>query len=279
MKTVFYSLVFNRKNEKLKNTDVSLIQICVYFDGKRRYISTGIRVEKQYWSESRKEVVKHPKALEYNKVLRQKLLALQDYEIELTSIGQAFNLDSLDSFLEGKDFKSFIDYMEQEITARQGISERTRSHHFVTLRRLKEFGKIKLFRDLTYENILEWDRSMHRSVSIKKQGTIYNQHIILKIYINSAIASKRFDPKDHPYLNFKAKKGNNTYDRKYLTEEELQRMEECQFEGTADMVRDLFLFCCLAGLAYCDAFQLCEDDFKYEEGHYFIDKDRNKTGV
>ena len=58
---------------------------------------------------------------------------------------------------------------------------------------------------------------------------IFSQHKILKTYINRAISSDYMKMQDNPYLKFKSKRGTNL-NRKYLTIEEVNKIEEYKFE-------------------------------------------------
>ena len=58
-----------------------------------------------------------------------------------------------------------------------------------------------------------------------------------------------------PFANFKGK--IKTIDRGFLTDEELKKMAEKNFEiDRLEKVRDVFLFCCYTGLAYVDVKKL-----------------------
>lgn len=109
------------------------------------------------------------------------------------------------------------------------------------------------------------------------QSTIYTQHKILKTYINRAISAGNMEVQNNPYLKFKVKRGTN-FDRKYLTAEELTKIES-KVMGTTrvGIVRDLFLFSCYTGLAYSDAARLTQDYITSENGELWIKIRRMKT--
>jgi len=99
----------------------------------------------------------------------------------------------------------------------------------------------------------------------------------MKAYINKAIAEGRINIQESPYLKFKTKRGNNN-DRKYLTKEELDIIEEKNFgDESIGIIRDLFLFSCYTGLAYIDAAKLTEDNIYKESDEFWIKIKREKT--
>ena len=68
-------------------------------------------------------------------------------------------------------------------------------------------------------------------------------------------------------------------DREYLTDKELQKMEEAEFDiPRLELVRDIFLFCCYTGLAFADVKKLSENDIIIGmNGKKWIKTKRQKT--
>jgi len=70
-----------------------------------------------------------------------------------------------------------------------------------------------------------------------------------------------------------------TVEREFLTQDELKRLEEKQIGiSRLEQVRDIFLFCCLTGLAYVDVASLSmENIVEGKRGRQWLRKARNKT--
>ena len=68
-------------------------------------------------------------------------------------------------------------------------------------------------------------------------------------------------------------------EREYLTDMELQKMAEVEFDiPRLDLVRDIFLFCCYTGLAFADVKKLSENDIVIGmNGKKWIKTKRQKT--
>lgn len=68
-------------------------------------------------------------------------------------------------------------------------------------------------------------------------------------------------------------------EREYLTDMELQKMAEIEFDiPRLDLVRDIFLFCCYTGLAFADVKKLSENDIVIGmNGKKWIKTKRQKT--
>lgn len=82
-----------------------------------------------------------------------------------------------------------------------------------------------------------------------------------------------------PFLHYKGKV--KQLERVYLTEEELKAIaEKKQVTERLSQVRDIFLFCCLTGLAYADVQQLKRADIdKGIDGEEWLFTQRKKTGT
>lgn len=276
MKSVKYRLVFNRRNKKLEQNEKSLVQIEAYLNPQRKYISTGIYLTKDQWNAKEQKVQKHDRQLDLNIALRNKLTDLLNYEYSITNKGGKFSLSMFDIYLEGRDTKNFVDFMNYELNIREDIAKITKKQHQTLINRIKKHGKIKLFSDLTFQNISDFDNWLYKQGLM--QSTIGTQHKIIKIYIHKAIRSGLMDMADNPYLKFKAKRATNT-ERRYLTAEELSEIEKKDFGDLTRVaiMRDLFVFSCYTGLAYADASKLTEENLIKENGELWIKVRRKKT--
>lgn len=164
--------------------------------------------------------------------------------------------------------------MRRRIEERQ-ISESTRIKHRCILRALEDFGRIKTFSDINFQNIKAWDE--YAKKRCRHQSSVYNYHKILKIFVREAYASQLID--QDPYMNMKLERGRNA-ERRFLSKEELAKIENKVIEDAClERVRDIFLFCCYTGLAYAD---LALFDFRKAtlvNGMYRIRDERIKTGA
>jgi hypothetical protein len=276
MMNATYLLRFNRKNATLLPGEKALIQFCVTHNRRKKWISTGIYVEKHQWNKAKGLVQKHTNQVALNIDIRDRLADLQNFELDQRRNGKEFTLELLSAYLSGEQSDlTFLDYMMKEVTTRTDIRSGTRNHHLSVHRCLVEFKKIKYFSDLTYQNIAEFDTYLRKAKL--RQSTIYGYHKRLKSYIKRAIASERMEIESDPYLRFKCKDGLNT-ERKYLTIEELTTLERKDFKTRRlGIVRDIFVFCCYTGLAYTDAFKLTSENIIINGKEEFLKTFRTKT--
>ncbi|MBB6610832.1 site-specific integrase [Pontibacter sp. Tf4] len=82
-----------------------------------------------------------------------------------------------------------------------------------------------------------------------------------------------------PFLHYKGKV--KQLERVYLTEEELEKIAAKEMiTERLSQVRDIFLFCCLTGLAYTDVQQLAKENIiKGVDGETWLSVQRQKTGT
>ncbi|WP_303875355.1 site-specific integrase [Bacteroides acidifaciens] len=275
MNNVSVRLVFDRKHVATKKHQAS-VQVEVTYQRKRKYFGTGIKLYADQWGKDLK-VKNHPQSLVFNQKLNDMISGIHDYVYQLSTQKIPFTFERLDQHLGnyGADTtKSFLHFMRKRINERQ-IAESTRIKHKCVLKALEEFGKIKNFSDICYENIKAYDEFAKKRC--KHQSSVYNYHKILKIFVREAHAAQLISV--DPYQNFKLERGKSTV-RRFLTKEELAKIEVRRIDDISlNRVRDVFLFCCYTGLAYAD---LKEFDFKdaiMTNGMYRIRYNRVKTGT
>jgi hypothetical protein len=255
MEAATYHLAWNRKNLKLKAGDQSLVQIIVYFRGKRKWITTGIYLEEGQWSEDKQLVKKHTNQVELNRTLRNLVDGLQRFEYSVKNSGRQFGIPVLEEYLNGREgITDFIQYVENDIKTRTDIEESTRRAHRVAIGRLSKSGIIRNFVDLSYDNILAFDNWL-RSKNYDP-ATIQDTHKRVSSYIKRIVRKELLVRDGDPYLKFKIK-GPGPAERKYLSQEELEAIEKRVFDiERLNVVRDLFIFSCYTGVSYGDAYRL-----------------------
>ena len=267
--------VFDRKKIASK-TKTGLVQIEILHEGKRKFISTGIKIYEGQWKTA-KMVVGRTDAFELNERINLLLRNIREFINNLIKNKEYFTFDRLERFLETgtEQSDSFLDFIERRIEERQ-IQLSTKRQHRVMLSRLIEFGLIKTFEDLTPKNIKLLDDYERKFTS--EQTTIYAFHKRVKTYVKEALQYELI--KQNPYDQFKVPRGTHK-PRKPLTKSEIKQIIECEVPNLSiDNARDCFLFCYYTGLAYVD---LCKFDFEKNvieiDGEYIINDKRVKTGT
>ncbi|MEN8230499.1 MAG: tyrosine-type recombinase/integrase [Bacteroidota bacterium] len=279
MNKVQYRFVYNRKSEKLRKGMKALIQIEARIGLEKKYFSTGVRIEKFQWKDN--QVIKHPNAFSYNRELARQRKRLEDFEFSKADKGIKFTLAMFEDWkLDQKGKRNFIDFIQGEIDKRYNVDEireATYQNHLKLVSALKDFGKIKDFSDVTLKRILDFDRYIRSRDEVHAQTTVWSYHKRMKTYVQLAIKNRHLRIEDNPYLSFQVDRGKQG-ERKFLTEEELKKIEEKVLTiDRLDRVRDVFVFCCYTGFAFNDADQLTNENLVEQDGQWFIKSFRGKT--
>ncbi len=143
----------------------------------------------------------------------------------------------------------------------------TYERYQTALKHLKDFVTWKYNRndfflhEIDHEFITEYDfylRSVRKCNNNTAVKYIKNFGKIIKYSIANAWIDK------NPFLNFKMKL--NKVDRGYLTKDELTVIVEKHFSiNRLEQVKDVFLFQCFTGLAYCDVSKLTRECIAYDD--------------
>lgn len=252
-----YKLIFNRK-KRLNSDGAALLQLEISLAGKRKYISTGIYLRPDQWDSRTSRIIKKNNSSflmnEISKIIRR----CEDYEAQQRYNDRPVTLSALAAVARQEGQKDdFLAFMDESITRAQ-ISYHAKLHHLTTLKALRNYGRIRTFRDLTVENIEDFNAwLLEKGLAV---NTIANYHKHLKTHINHAIRRDLFDAGKNPYLKYRVRRQKKSRDA--LTMDELTRLEQLDISGMDDAleyVRDLFLFSCYTGLRFSDIMALRSD--------------------
>lgn len=268
-------LVFDRKHTA-SATKKALVQLEVLFEGRKKYITTGVKVYKDQWS-AKQLVHGSMEAVTLNERIKAMKGKVDGWINELIENGTAFEWEKLEAFLKRSEQseKRFVDFVEEMIETRKDIRDSTRKTHRKLVGVLYEFGRIIFFSDLTKANVVAFDDYLHGKGI--KQTTVYTYHKHLKTYIHEAMRRELLD--SDPYVSLKFKRGESESGR-YLTEEELKELMAASLPmESLRKVRDLFVVQCLTGMAYSDIIKLDFGNVELRDGQYVLSDERAKTGV
>lgn len=273
MKYPTIRIVFDRKKVANKERK-GLVQIEILHEGKRKWISTGVKIYSGQWKD-KCMVCMRADAIELNTQINIIVNNIREWINTILKNGDYFSFDKLDKILhQVSNPESFILFVEKRIEGRK-IEHSTRLQHYVLLRVLIDFGLISSFSDVTLKNIKLFDDYIKNKVSM--QSSVYSYHKRLKVYVKEAYQLDLI--KKNPYESFSISKGESL-NRKYLESEEVLKIENAQIDDKSiSDVRDCFVFCCYTGLAYADLAKFnFSNDVVFKEDKVYIEDVRQKTG-
>lgn len=288
------SVVFDHRGRTQKGKEGPL-EVRVTVNRKPYYVNTGIRVRKDEWKygavvnrvdsaelNDRLSMIVRKVESEINMCLREEL------PIDVAEIRRKVN-----DVKEEMDTEPFLDWIDEQ-REKMPREDGTLKHYATLMKRLREFGRMRKWRDVTTENIVEFDSWLHRLPKVQTKAQIlakapveylsdsgvYNYHKCLKALLYLAKTVKKI--KENPYEDLKGrfKKGERE-STEYLTDEEIDAIRSLELEVGSHlcMIRDLFVIQLFTGMAYADlmAFDIC--DYRLVGGKWLHNDERVKTGV
>ncbi|MCF0192163.1 MAG: phage integrase SAM-like domain-containing protein [Prevotella sp.] len=283
------TLIYDRKHAA-SETKPGYVEIQVYYDAQRQRIATGIGVMPSQWVNDC--VVNHPESLQLNQLLYSEVEEVNRMIAKQYAEGKGYDLNIFKGFsfvarqreqnkLHEQATKAgetdFFFWLNDQIQ-KHPVKRSTKMQHIVMMAKLKEFGGIKRFADLTTANIKKWDIWLHQlrteTQTISKQTTIHGYHKRFKVYVRMALEFGLIEK--NPYDAIHISHGKSE-DRKFLSSEERDAIEALQLTGSECIARDLFIFACYTGLAFSDVAKIKKEDVKKSGDVYYIQDERTKT--
>ncbi len=143
MKKSTFKIVFNRL-KKLNKDKKALVQIESYLNGKRKYMSTGIRLEPKYWNEKIKRVKNnHPDYIKLNRLINQQLKNIEDFEFKQIEKNSNFSLEELSNLNKQSKFdtSNFIIFCKESLSKNTIAKQGTILQHTSVINKLKQYKK------------------------------------------------------------------------------------------------------------------------------------------
>lgn len=257
------AVIFDRKKQAEGGKDGAL-EVRVTYNRKSYYIYTGMRVRAKHWAGA---VVNRPDADALNNRLRIIVARVNEKANDFIEHRRPIDMAVIKEYIydgtkiDGKDGRMLV-WMEDQI-GQLNVCRGTRKHYELLLVRLREFGRLRSWSDLTVENIYLWDDWLHHTIKAwtkrgqgernGSEGTIHNYHKHLKALLNRAVNFGVIESSPYARLRGKFKTGDNE-SVEYLTEEQMKLILNTRpVPGTQmETVRDLFVFQMYTGMSYSD---------------------------
>lgn len=194
---------------------------------------------------------------------------------------------------EGHGKHGMYEWMEEQVEMLRH-KEGTMKHYSTLLRRLREYGKMMEWAELTVENICRWDAWLHTlpcemtgSMSGRGEkgrtlsdGAVYNYHKCMKALINRAVLFEKIPSSPYDKLRGHFKRGDKE-SVEFLTVEEMAAVESLHPVEGSQMAtaRDVFVFQMHTGMSYADTQAFDFSQYRKVDGKWVNIGQRVKTGV
>lgn len=281
-------VIYDRK-KTAGDTKEGFLEVRITHERKSYYISTGVRVLPKHWAGA---VVARPDADALNNRLGIVVRRVNEKMNEFIDARKPIDVEAIKHYIyagtvNGQTNDAFMTWMKSEIP-KLDIKEGTRNHYWLLYDRLMDYGKMREWRDLTVENIYDFDAWLHNMENVNanasgeglSNNTIRNYHKKLKAMINRAVEIGIIE--QTPYARLRGRfKGDNDDNVEYLTEEQMQMVLNIHPVPGSQMeaVRDLFVFQMFTGLSYSDAHEFDISQYRREGDRWVHIGKRIKTGV
>lgn len=268
------SIIHNRLKRGTAQKPVS-VELRFTCGGKRKYISTGVKVCPSQWSEGSKHVIRCKDAEVFNKQIDAFIERANEVIAKMIAKGST-DLEEIPSLMEGcsDKYADFIAYCEER-TKQRKVSDHTKRRYKVFTDFLKKWGKIKEFSDVNVSNVRALDEYLHAKGL--EQSTVYCYHKYLKLFVRDACIDELVDKNPYNYLPFKIAKGDKEF-VDCLPIEKFESIKRLHLEvDYLAKARDLFLMQCYTGLAYSDLMAFDFSECEKSGDKYYYHGKRVKT--
>lgn len=273
------AIVFDHRNRTKKGAEGPL-EVRITHNRHSLYINTGIRVRKRQWAFDK--IVEHSQANVLNERLSIIVDKIMQYVNERIKANQEIDAAKIRSQVWTSDTSTeFLDWVRAEIE-RLDIATGTLKHYKTLLKRLKDWGVMRAWADVTADNIISFDvwlRTLKYNALPLSDAGRHNYHKNLKHLLSRAEMLELIPKNPYNSLRGKFKRGD-VENTEYLTDDEVQAIVKlCPIPGSMmDMAKDLFVFQLYTGLSYQDAEAFDFGRYKLVDGQWRLTANRIKTG-
>ena len=271
------SKVWNRYGKASANQD-AVIEICVAYDKRQKWMSTRIRVYPHEWDKLHRRVINRLDAIEINKQLDQLVADVREVIYDMYKDGQ-IDIDAIPARLAAKRKPNFTfyDFLDKQVEIRKhGKAPITgwRWERFVET--FREWGRIKTFYDLTEQKIIEFDRYL-KNQGMKANSRWHNKHKFLNSFIRDA--QKAGLVQVNPYDMVVIDKGSDDDGIDHcLMPEEFKKLRFAEMPNQRlERVRDRFVFQAYTCFSVSDLKKFNPKLIKKVDGKPVYMKPRKKT--
>lgn len=286
-----FSVVFFCKKTKVNKKGKAPIYARITTSGQATEIHTQCQVEPVHWNQRLERcMLRDAVSTQINEIIasyRANILAAYDNILKEGKDADCFAIKERLEHAVGSsrmflaEFSRCCDKRQKEVGIR--ITQLTANKYHQLLRYMAEYTKEQYKKDdlpldsVTYEYIDGLNTFMQTAHQCRNNGAV-NLLCCLKNFILYAIRNEWIEKNPFRYYKMKIDKTNVKVP---LTKEELDRLIQKRLPNERlDRIRDVFVFCCLTGLAFTDADNLRREHITTDEyGTTWIHKPREKTAV
>lgn len=282
--TTFGVTFFTRLNSK--KTDNALIFVRITVNGKRSEISLKRNVSQKLWDKNKSKVKGNSQeARTLNGYIQQVRNKLYDSYSELQKEGKLITVATVKSRYLGTDEQNrtllqLVSYHNKtmQTVLKPGTLKNYRTTEGYLKKFIKEVYKVEdiQLKQLNYSLVIDFEQYLHKLSNLNNNGLMKHLERFKKLCkLGVKLEWLEKDPSINYQLHF------DKVERGYLTDDELNILETATLDRqTHKIARDVFVFSCYTGLAYCDVFALTKEHIVLGiDGNKWISTQREKTST
>lgn len=288
------NIVWDHRRRTPQNAEGPL-EVRVTIDRRSYYINTKIQVRKSEWKAG--IIVNRPDSDGLQKRLNIIYRRIEEEINTALDEGRPINVTEIKNrawaVRDDNCGTALIEWIEEQVSCLT-LREGTLKHYRTTVTRMKQFGGMLRWCDVTVENVCRFDAWLHTLTVPQSNGDrlagalhehisdsgVYTYHRCLKALLNRAVLFGKLERNPYDMLRGRFKRG----DREridFLTDDEMEAF--CRLMPVSGskmaMARDLFVFQMYTGLSYSDALKFDISDYRMIDGVWRNTGERIKTGV
>lgn len=259
-------LIYNRKNT-LNKYGKAPIEIRIAKKKTTKYISTKVFISPDEWDEKKQRINnRNPHNIKLNLFLYKKIEELEGFEYRSIASEEYVDAKMIQNFgtgqIRNKDML-FRDWARKVLENNNTITEGTKRHREVFIRRLERFNPDLVFSQINYAFMRDFERFLHAEVNEYtgqhlQQISIHGQMKMLKNFLFEAQREELIAT----VPNYRVEKGENV--KEALSEHEIERIEKLTLQDHSILkkIRDMFLFSSYTALRFSDIEKLNREQIR-----------------
>lgn len=286
-----FKVVFFCKKTKVNKKGKAPIYVRITIDGVSTEIFTKCQIEPEHWNQKAERSLRRDKIdVQINNIIasfRSNILAIYDQLIKegKNPTCQAIKLRLSNPYVETRaflaEFGKYADKRQGEVGTR--ITKRTAEKYYRMLRYLREYTSANYKKDdlpleqINYEYVDGLYTFLQTAHNCHHNGAITIMRC-LRTFMLYCIRNEWIEKT--PFQYFKLHEGRNK-EKNHLSKAELDTLiHKPMTNKRLERVKDVFVFCCLTGLAFTDADNLRTEHISTDTSKlWWIHKPREKTSV
>jgi len=253
------------KKNKINSKGEAPLYIRIIKNRKTKFISLGVKILIKDWNERQSRVRKsHPNSQRMNNFIAHKVAEAEAVALEMEADSKYVSPKSIKDNIMGTNPHSFLQYFSEYIDTleKSGKFSYYKKSKTVFTKLSEYVGDKKItFNELTVTFLKRYQRYLSENLG-NSINTIHSNMKVIRKVINDAINEDIFPYEKNPFHKYKLKLEKTS--KEFLTEDEIQRVEELQLDKNSmrNHHRNIYVFATYAGgLRISDILQLRWSDY------------------